>query len=73
MSGSLEIRPYDPAWAAQFESERARLEAALGPLAVRIDHHGSTSVPGLAAEAKGEFVVAVTARALAEGYPLRNE
>lgn len=59
MSGSLEIRPYEPAWAAQFESERERLEAALGPLAVRIDHHGSTSVPGLAAKPVIDIQVSV--------------
>jgi GrpB-like predicted nucleotidyltransferase (UPF0157 family) len=46
----LEITPYDVRWAEEFENERARLQAALATLAVRIDHHGSTSVPGLAAK-----------------------
>ena len=46
----FEIVPYDPAWAAAFEAEAARLRVALGAVAVRIDHHGSTSVPGLAAK-----------------------
>lgn len=46
----LEIKPYDPSWAVEFERERARLQKALGAIAVRIDHHGSTSVPGLAAK-----------------------
>jgi GrpB-like predicted nucleotidyltransferase (UPF0157 family) len=50
MTEVLAIRPYDPAWAAEFEDERARLRAALGMLAVRIDHHGSTAVPGLSAK-----------------------
>lgn len=47
MTDVLEIRPYDPDWVVEFESERARLRAELGTIAVRIDHHGSTSVPGL--------------------------
>jgi GrpB-like predicted nucleotidyltransferase (UPF0157 family) len=50
VTSRLEIAPYDPAWAAAFDAERARLAEALGPLARRIDHNGSTSVPGLAAK-----------------------
>ena len=50
MSDVLEIKPYDPRWVADFEQERARLEKALGTLAVRIEHNGSTSVPGLSAK-----------------------
>lgn len=46
----LEIAPYDPGWVAAFETERDRLARALGPLARRIDHHGSTAVPGLDAK-----------------------
>jgi len=44
------VTPYDPAWAAAFEAIRAELAAALGALALRIEHVGSTSVPGLAAK-----------------------
>jgi len=47
---ALEIVPYDPRWPAQFEAEATRIHEALGPLAVRVDHHGSTAVPGLAAK-----------------------
>jgi GrpB-like predicted nucleotidyltransferase (UPF0157 family) len=50
MTEVLEIKPYDPRWAADFEQERARLAEALGSLAVRIEHNGSTSVPGLSAK-----------------------
>jgi GrpB-like predicted nucleotidyltransferase (UPF0157 family) len=46
----LLLVPYDPRWSADFDVERDRLQAAMGSLAVRIDHHGSTSVPGLAAK-----------------------
>src|SRR5262249_53685003 len=46
----VKVVPYDPRWAADFEQERARLREALGDAAVRIDHNGSTAVPGLAAK-----------------------
>jgi GrpB-like predicted nucleotidyltransferase (UPF0157 family) len=44
------IVPYDPAWPEQFAEEERKLREALGELVVRIDHVGSTSVPGLAAK-----------------------
>jgi GrpB-like predicted nucleotidyltransferase (UPF0157 family) len=44
------IVPYDVAWPAAFETERRRIRAALGDVALRIDHNGSTAVPGLAAK-----------------------
>jgi GrpB-like predicted nucleotidyltransferase (UPF0157 family) len=46
----IEIVAYDPEWPARFESWRERLAAALGPTARRIDHFGSTSIPGLPAK-----------------------
>jgi GrpB-like predicted nucleotidyltransferase (UPF0157 family) len=50
---------YDPEWRSMFEVERARIDAALGPMAVSIDHVGSTSVPGLAAKPVIDIVLAV--------------
>jgi len=44
------IVDHDPAWAARYEVERERITDALGDRALRIDHIGSTSVPGLAAK-----------------------
>jgi GrpB-like predicted nucleotidyltransferase (UPF0157 family) len=44
------IVPYDPAWPRQFDAIAADIRRALGPLARRIDHIGSTAVPGLAAK-----------------------
>jgi GrpB-like predicted nucleotidyltransferase (UPF0157 family) len=38
----IEVVRYDPGWPAAFKAEAIRLRAALGTLAVRIDHHGST-------------------------------
>lgn len=46
----VELAPYDPMWPEWYEAERAAIAAALGPVAVRIQHVGSTSVPGLRAK-----------------------
>jgi GrpB-like predicted nucleotidyltransferase (UPF0157 family) len=46
----IAIVAYDPRWEAVFAAEADRLQQALGALALRIDHHGSTAVPGLAAK-----------------------
>lgn len=56
---TLEIVPYDPRWPGDFCAEAARIGAALGPLALRIDHHGSTAVPGLAAKPVIDIQVSV--------------
>lgn len=44
------IVDYRPTWSEEFAALAEPLQAALGPLALRIDHIGSTSVPGLAAK-----------------------
>jgi len=46
----LEIVPYQDHWPEEFQAIAARLRSALGELALRIDHIGSTAVPGLAAK-----------------------
>ena len=50
MSESIQIVPYDAAWPELFAREAAVLREGLGEVALRIDHVGSTSVPGLAAK-----------------------
>jgi GrpB-like predicted nucleotidyltransferase (UPF0157 family) len=47
---TIEIHPYHPDWPALFRELGRGLRAALGPCALRIDHIGSTAVPGLAAK-----------------------
>lgn len=54
------IVDYDPLWSERFETERDRIEVALGERAVRIDHIGSTSVPGLAAKPVIDIDVSVS-------------
>ena len=46
----IEIVPYDERWPSEFAAIGAELRVALGDLAQRLDHIGSTSVPGLAAK-----------------------
>jgi GrpB-like predicted nucleotidyltransferase (UPF0157 family) len=46
----VEIVSYDPDWPRAFAELRATLADKLGPLASRIEHVGSTAVPGLAAK-----------------------
>lgn len=44
------VGDYDPAWPSWFETVRGRVWPAIEDTAMRIDHVGSTSVPGLAAK-----------------------
>ena len=46
----IAIVPYCPHWPAEFQQVAASVRAALGTTALRIDHIGSTAVPGLAAK-----------------------
>ena len=55
----LEILPYDPSWALEFQAEREGIARALGKIALRIEHSGSTAVPGLAAKAVIDIQVSV--------------
>jgi len=50
---------YDPRWPALFDREAARIRAVLGAAAVRVEHVGSTSVPGLAAKPIIDMLLAV--------------
>lgn len=44
------IEESDPLWSEWFATESARLRDALGAVAMRLEHVGSTSVPGLPAK-----------------------
>jgi GrpB-like predicted nucleotidyltransferase (UPF0157 family) len=46
----IKIVEYDPGWPAQFEEEAAQIGKVMGSSAMRIEHVGSTAVPGLAAK-----------------------
>ncbi len=44
------ISPYDERWAEEFVEIAGRIRESVGAAAVRVDHVGSTAVPGLAAK-----------------------
>jgi GrpB-like predicted nucleotidyltransferase (UPF0157 family) len=78
----VSLHEYDERWPSEFVEHRRRIVQALAPsgLAIKVDHIGSTSVPGLAAKPIVDIVVAVpdiTAEGdyldplLAAGYELR--
>jgi GrpB-like predicted nucleotidyltransferase (UPF0157 family) len=50
LDGPVELDDPDPSWPAQYEAEAARLRAILGDRVLRLEHVGSTSVPGLPAK-----------------------
>jgi GrpB-like predicted nucleotidyltransferase (UPF0157 family) len=54
-------RAYDPAWPERFAELGRELRGGLGDVALRIDHIGSTSVPGLAAKPIIDLQVSVAA------------
>lgn len=73
------IQAYNPAWPQEFEAIKETLTQVLGPLAVRIDHIGSTSVPGLGAKdvidiqiTVQELAMEVRQRLVAAGYEYRG-
>ena len=55
----IELVPYDERWPATFDHWRTRLADALWDTAVRIEHVGSTSVPGLPAKPVIDIQVSV--------------
>jgi GrpB-like predicted nucleotidyltransferase (UPF0157 family) len=74
------IEPYDPVWPDRFETNRRRVSEALGAVAGRVDHVGSTAVTGLAAKPIVDIQISVPevedeasylAPLVAAGYQLR--
>jgi GrpB-like predicted nucleotidyltransferase (UPF0157 family) len=53
------LAEYDPDWPGLFVAERGRIEAALGEIATRIEHFGSTAVPGMAGKPIVDVMVGV--------------
>ncbi|MEV6756900.1 GrpB family protein [Streptomyces sp. NPDC051214] len=50
LNGQVTLRDYDPRWPLVFEREAARIRERLSQPEHRIEHVGSTSVPGLPAK-----------------------
>ncbi len=60
MSDPIFVVPYDPRWPERFRALGTALRGALGEIALRIDHIGSTAVPGLAAKPIIDVQISVT-------------
>jgi GrpB-like predicted nucleotidyltransferase (UPF0157 family) len=70
----IQIATYNSAWPILFEQQAARIRDALKEAALRIEHVGSTSVPGLAAKPVIDIHLAVqdSADENAYGSPLEK-
>jgi GrpB-like predicted nucleotidyltransferase (UPF0157 family) len=64
----VELADYDPRWPKLFGREEERIRGALGDTAIRVEHVGSTSVPGLAAKPVIDIVLAVPDSADEDAY-----
>ncbi|MFF0722710.1 GrpB family protein [Micromonospora sp. NPDC003816] len=68
MPSPVDIVDYQPAWGVAFAGLGAVLRRALGDVAVRIDHIGSTSVPGLAAKPVLDIQISVLSLEPVDGF-----
>ena len=50
LTGPIVLADPDPGWPALFAREETRIRSILGDRVIRLEHTGSTSVPGLAAK-----------------------
>lgn len=55
----VELVPYDGAWVGRFLQSREELKRAIGEIALRIDHVGSTAVEGMVAKPVIDIQVSV--------------
>ena len=63
LSQPIVIVDYDPQWPTLYADEQRRLLDVLGAIVLRIEHIGSTSVPGLAAKPIIDISIGVRSRA----------
>ena len=59
----VNVVPYSPAWRSDFEKIKRELEAALGALALSVEHIGSTSVEGMSAKPCIDIDIVINERA----------
>ena len=55
----IKLVPYDQVWPALFEAEAGQIRSALQGLSLRVEHVGSTAVPGLSAKPVIDIQVSV--------------
>src|SRR5258708_7186687 len=68
MPSRILIVDYDPLWPELFAREANRIRSVLGSRALRIEHAGSTSVPGLAAKPIIDLLLVVADSAQENAY-----
>ncbi len=68
LSSRILIKDYDPQWPEIFQREASRILAVLGSRALRIEHTGSTSVPGLAAKPIIDMLLVIANSADEDAY-----
>jgi GrpB-like predicted nucleotidyltransferase (UPF0157 family) len=68
LSSRILIVDYDPQWPELFGREAVRIQAALGHRALRIEHAGSTAVPGLVAKPIIDMLLVVIDSADEDAY-----
>ncbi len=64
----IRLHQYDASWPERFAREADRIRRALGAAALRIEHVGSTAVPGLAAKPIIDIVLEVADSAAESAY-----
>ena len=67
-SGTVRVDPYSPKWPACFRREAERIHEAIAPLPLRIEHMGSTAVPGLPAKPIVDIAAGYPTGAAVGGY-----
>ena len=60
LNGTVRLANYDPDWPSQFSAHASLIREALSDKVLRLEHVGSTSVPGLSAKPVIDMVLAVS-------------
>jgi GrpB-like predicted nucleotidyltransferase (UPF0157 family) len=68
LNGPIQLVDYNPKWPGQFAREAERIRTVLGDRALRIEHVGSTSVPGLLAKPIIDILLVVADSADEQSY-----
>jgi GrpB-like predicted nucleotidyltransferase (UPF0157 family) len=68
LNGPVQLVDYNPEWPRQFAHEAGRIRTVLGDRALRIEHIGSTSVPGLVAKPIIDILLVVADSANEQSY-----
>lgn len=57
--GKVTLSEYSPEWAERFQTENRALRTIFGPMALSIEHVGSTAIPGILAKPVIDVAVSV--------------